>query len=82
MKSIFVLLAVVMMACSSGCISREAERQVLLREAEAVRFSQLIDMGQTTREQEQKFIKATVAAWTSFRESLGVKASLNVVEVR
>jgi len=69
------LLAVLILAgFGSGCVSAEARRQAQVNEAACIRFVLLLDSSQTTRDQEQAFIKAQAKLATSFRESLGAEA--------
>jgi hypothetical protein len=55
-----------------GCVSAEAKRQATINEACWNRFAVLIDAGQTTREQEQAFIRDEAKNATAMRKALGV----------
>jgi len=62
---------VVIVALLAGCgASPELRRQASSNEARAAAFVELMDRGETSREQEQSFIRACARAFRAFRESL------------
>ena len=54
---------------AGGCCSTEVARQAQLSEVRTTRFIELIDAAQTTREQEQDYIRACKGMFTAIREA-------------
>lgn len=59
MKNLLLVLVLSM----AGCVSEVVESNVRNNSARSDAFLQRMDEGQTTREQEQDFIKANRVAW-------------------
>lgn len=78
--SVFVVLLVwaglavafALPSCSS--VTKQALDEVALNEARLGAFVRLIDEGKTTREEEQKLIRAEAKAWATVRAALGAAA--------
>lgn len=58
----------------SGCCSAELQRQAQFSEARAYRFVDLIESAQTTRQQEQDFIRACAVMFTAIRAASGAES--------
>lgn len=72
-RMLMVLMAALAFSIAGCGISDTAKRIAVTNEAAAIRFVELLDKGETTRDQEQKYIRAQAGAWTAFRDALGIE---------
>jgi len=63
------ILAALMLGCVPHAVKPMAAQNAIL----ARRMAELVEAGETTREQEQKFIQVNAELWTSFDDLLGGK---------
>lgn len=68
--AILIVIAFALAGCGT---SKTVKREAVVQEALSARMVDLLDKGQTTREDEQAFIRATAKAWTTFREAVGAE---------
>jgi hypothetical protein len=68
-KTIFAL--VLFVACLPGCIGSGVRTAVKDNDLRCVRFCELMAKGETTRDQEQRFIQANGEAWKALAEKIG-----------
>lgn len=73
MQRFAILFVIALGLTLGGCCSKVIKREAVVQEALAARMVDLLDKGQTTREDEQAFIRATAKAWTTFREAVGAE---------
>ena len=66
----------------AGCMSPEVQRQAILNEARCQRFVDLMQKGQTSRDQERGFILENQRAWAAFRSALGLESAVGERRVR
>lgn len=59
------------LVAGGGCCSAELVKQAQLSEARAKRFVQLMDAGETTRTQEQDFVRACDLMFREIRAATG-----------
>lgn len=62
---------VFVVGCNSGCTSAELKKQAVLSEGRSSAFVRLMDAGQTTREDEQAFIKASNEMFQAIKAAVG-----------
>ena len=74
MKRFYASILIMAFLLLTGCISQEVKNQAVVNEAACLRMVELIEKGETTRENEQEFIRAIAKAWTAFRDALGLRA--------
>lgn len=55
----------------AGCMPGQVRTSIRDNHLRCVRFTELMDGGETTREQEQRFIHANATAWEALDEKYG-----------
>ena len=72
----FMFVIGVVVLAFAGCMSPEVQRQAILNEVRCQRFVDLMQKGQTSRDQERGFILENQRAWAAFRSALGLESAV------